>query len=77
MEPIEDEDGQPQVCDCLTGLMCIVVTDAGAVAAWCIWCGVGFGDYQLLLLVPGQAMTTVVDMEMAIATYPLLGKANV
>lgn len=72
-----DDDGQPiNQCDCLTGLMAIVGTADDRVAAWCIWCGIGFGDYQLLLLQPGQAMTEVAHLEIAIPTFPLLGKAN-
>lgn len=72
-----DEPTEPETCECLTGLLCIVCTEDGRVAAWCIWCGVGFGEYQLLLLKPGQPMTDVATMEIVIPTYPLLGKANV
>jgi hypothetical protein len=71
-----DEDGVPQHCDCLTGLMATIATgdEEPRVAAWCIWCGIGYGDSGLMLLRAGQAMTDVAHLEVTIPMYPLIGK---
>lgn len=74
---MEDEQGNPQTCDCLTGLMAIIGSEDGRVAAWCIWCGIGFGDavWQITLRA-GQPMPDVAHLEIVIPTYPLLGKVT-
>jgi len=71
-----DDQGDPQKCDCFVGLMAVVATAKNQVGAWCIWCGVGFGDHALLLLHPGQPMPGVEYLEVTVPMYPLLGKVN-
>lgn len=63
------EDETPQTCACQAGMMAIVGTADGRAAAWCIWCGIGFGDSGLMVLHAGQPMTDVEHLEV---TIPIL-----
>lgn len=76
---MEDEETTPHgtpvasPCECMQAMAVLLTTEDGP-AYWCLWCGFGAGPASVMLLAKGAPMPMVLDLDVTIPKYALLGR---